>query len=107
MNAEVLLEFNGLRNITWSLPKSLVLSKFTTFSVTRALPNASVGGVFEGVTITVMSFSSYSGGVPLSVTRTVMIFVLKVLGGVQVKTPLLEPMLAPAGGLPCRLKVNT
>src|SRR5215203_1123245 len=66
------------------------------------------GGVLDSVTTIVKDFTSDSGGTPSSVTLTLTRLVDGPWAseGVQVKTPLVGLMLAPAGALVSRLKVN-
>ena len=61
---------------------------------------SSTGALFTSFTTTVKLFVSFCGGMPLSVTRTVIVWVPGpcVSLGIQVSTPLLGLMLAPAGG---------
>src|SRR5712691_7142524 len=68
----------------------------------------STGARFTSVTTTVRLWASLNGGVPSSVTRTVIKFVLGPCAsvGVQVKTPLVGLMLAPAGAPGSKLKVR-
>src|SRR5437773_1523524 len=60
---------------------------------------ANSGALFTSLTTTVKLLVSLNGATPLSVTRTVTTFVLGPCAslGVQVNTPVLAPMLAPAG----------
>src|SRR6185436_13524872 len=64
------------------------------------------GTMFISVTTIVTFCTALRMGTPLSDTRTVMTFVLGdcVSVGVQVKTPLLELMLAPTGAMPSSVK---
>src|ERR1051326_2767575 len=66
------------------------------------------GGEFTSMTTTVIVSESINGGTPLSVTRTVKLFVVPPCDslGVQVNTPLVGLMLAPAGAPESREKVN-
>src|SRR5439155_18677512 len=63
---------------------------------------------FASLTTTVKLPMSLEGGEPLSVTRTVIRFVLGPCAsvGVQVKTPFVELMLAPAGAPGSKLNVS-
>src|SRR5438093_1012151 len=69
---------------------------------------ASTGATFTSLTTTVNVFASLNAGEPLSVTRTVTALVLGPCAsvGVQVNTPLVALMLAPAGAPGSRLKVR-
>src|SRR5437867_4492279 len=69
---------------------------------------ASTGATFTSLTTTVNVFASLNAGEPLSVTRTVTALVLGPCAsvGVQVNTPLVALMLAPAGAPGSRLKVK-
>src|SRR6185503_9218028 len=68
----------------------------------------STGARFTSFTTTVKLRVSLSGGAPSSVTRTVIVLVPgpSATVGVQVNTPLLALMLAPAGAPGSKLKVN-
>ena len=70
---------------------------------------ARMGAAFSSLTTTVKLFESVRLGTPSSATVTVMTLALGPCAspGVQVKTPLVVLMLAPAGALVPKLKVNT
>src|SRR5262245_56915439 len=69
---------------------------------------ASTGALFASLTVTVKLFTSLKLGTPSSVTRTVIVLVPGPFAslGVQLNTPLLGLMLAPAGAPGSRLYVN-
>src|SRR5438874_2483976 len=69
---------------------------------------ASTGALFTSFTITEKLLLSLNGGVRLSVTWTVIRFVLGPCAsvGVQLKTPVVGSMLAPAGAPGARPKVR-
>ena len=89
------------------------MAVFVTTNVPSSLIICSAGTVNEGarftsVTTTVKLPVSLEGGEPSSVTRTVIRFVLGPCAsvGVQVKTPFVELMLAPAGAPGSKLNVS-
>src|SRR5512138_2653288 len=69
---------------------------------------ANTGGELDSVTTTTKESVTLMGGTPLSVTRTVSVLVEGPWSGsgVQLKTPLDESMVAPAGAPGSRLKAR-
>lgn len=73
--------------------------------IVTTLPDTEMSAVGAETTVTVKDFESSNAGVPSSVTRTVMalvVFTSEVVVA-QVKTPLDEPTVAPAGAPGSRL----
>src|SRR5580765_7037 len=87
-----------------SVAEAVNVSRVCSFRVWLPMV-ASTGAVFGWLTTTAMVSDALEGGEALSVTRTVIKLVLLPgdLGGVQVKTPVLGLMSAPAGAPASRL----
>src|SRR6266550_2748069 len=85
-----------------------VTTSVLSSSIIRSAGTISTGGRFTSATMTVKLRVSLEGGEPSSVTRTVIRFVLgpSASVGVQVNTPFVKLMLAPAGAPGSKLNVR-